>query len=200
MRFFTSDTHFGHKNIIEYCNRPYKTVEEMNQAMIDNWNAVVGPTDTIYHLGDVSFMKVEKTAEIIKQLNGHKILIRGNHDRGLHIMKQIGFQEAYEKLQIEIDGRTLWMSHHPYPFIEYDPYIEDHDDPDAHHYQIKDEGQPKDDLHTWLLCGHVHEAWTVKQFKGRKNGMINVGVDRWNFKPIPEAEITNTIERFGRLK
>ena len=53
--FFTSDTHFDHKNILRFCNRPWETVEEMNQGLIDNWNSVVGPDDIVFHLGDVSF-------------------------------------------------------------------------------------------------------------------------------------------------
>lgn len=195
MRFFTSDTHFGHKNIIEYCQRPFKTVDEMNQVLIDNWNAVVKPEDTIYHLGDVAFLKQEAAYKIIQQLNGNKILIRGNHDKGAGAMNAMGFPEVHDKLQIEINGQKLWLSHYPYPFIEYDPYIEDHDDPDAHHTVVKDVGQPKDDFHTWLLCGHVHTAWKSKQFKGRKNGMLNVGVDQWGFKPISEIEIADTIRQ-----
>lgn len=199
MRYFTSDTHFGHKNIIEYCGRPFKTVEEMNQTMIDNWNALVKPEDTIYHIGDVSFMKQEESYKVVHQLNGHKILIRGNHDRGIGAMKAMGFDEVYDQLQIEINGETLWLAHHPYPYIEYDPYIEDHDDPDAHHYQIRDEGQPKDDFKTWLLCGHVHQSWRTKQFKGRKNGMINVGVDVWDFKPISDEKVAETIRKIRSL-
>ena len=53
--FFTSDTHFGHENIIKYCGRPFKDVEKMNERLIKNWNEVVKDTDTIFHLGDFSF-------------------------------------------------------------------------------------------------------------------------------------------------
>ena len=53
--FFTSDTHFDHKNIIRYCNRPFSSIEEMNNFLIKRWNATVGPDDTVFHLGDVTF-------------------------------------------------------------------------------------------------------------------------------------------------
>lgn len=53
--FFTSDTHFGHKAIIGFCDRPFSSVEEMTEVLVENWNSVVGPTDTIYHLGDFAF-------------------------------------------------------------------------------------------------------------------------------------------------
>lgn len=192
-RWFTSDTHFGHKNIIEYCNRPFTTVEEMDETMIANWNAVIQPTDYVYHLGDFAFLKQPQMAELLLKLNGYKILIKGNHDKNKNVMANVGFNEVYDKLQIEINGETLWMSHYPYPYIEYDPYIEDHDDPDAHHEVMKDQGQPKDDGHTWLLCGHVHTAWK------HKKRMLNVGVDKWGFKPISEADIAETIRKIRSL-
>ena len=75
----TSDWHFNHKNILKYQpNRPGKTIEEMNSALIKHWNETVKPEDTIYHLGDFTFHKDPK--EFIDQLNGNKIFILGNHD------------------------------------------------------------------------------------------------------------------------
>jgi len=79
--FYTSDTHFGHKNIIKYGNR-YKycqTVEEMDQLLIDNWNSVVGKEDTVIHLGDVAFPQ-NNINDIMNQLNGNIHLVLGNHD------------------------------------------------------------------------------------------------------------------------
>lgn len=193
MRYFTSDTHFGHKNIIEYCVRPFANVEEMTQVMIDNWNEVVKPEDTIYHLGDFAFLKQDKMAEILGQLNGHKILIKGNHDKGKNVMVNVGFQEAYDHLKIDLNGESVWLCHYPYPFKEADPYHEDPNDPDAYAYEISYVGQPKDDGHTWLLHGHVHTAWRSKK------RMINVGVDVWNFKPLSELEIVETISKIRNL-
>lgn len=76
--FLTSDTHFGHANIIRYCDRPYANVDEMNDALIKNWNSVVSPQDKVYHLGDVTMNA--KSLNLLYTLNGTKILIKGNHD------------------------------------------------------------------------------------------------------------------------
>ena len=78
--YYTSDTHFGHHNIIEYCNRPYANVREMNLEMERIWNETVSPTDTVYHLGDFALGDLDNALEILRRLNGCKILVSGNHD------------------------------------------------------------------------------------------------------------------------
>ena len=102
--FVTSDTHFGHANILTFLKndgtklRPWDAVEEMDAALIKNWNNVVRPHDKIYHLGDIAISK--KSLDVLAQLNGDKVLIKGNHDifklgdytkhfrdiRGYHVM------------------------------------------------------------------------------------------------------------------
>lgn len=77
--WFTSDTHFKHSKILEFCNRPFNTIEEHDQTLINNWNSVIGPDDTVFHLGDFVFGGFPKWKEIRDQLNGHIILIVGNH-------------------------------------------------------------------------------------------------------------------------
>lgn len=78
--FVISDTHFAHKNIIDYCNRPFKDIHEMDEAMIKNWNETVSNDDVVIHLGDFGLGNKEYIRSIIQRLNGKKILILGNHD------------------------------------------------------------------------------------------------------------------------
>ncbi len=185
--FFTSDTHFSHRNVMRYCGRPFKTVEECDEAMIARWNAVVGPSDTIYHLGDVS-MHIKPIERILPRLNGHKILIIGNHDlvfpyftksRGqkftnemMERYKNAGFVRVYPSgLEHYLwDGnRThiVRLSHFPTK----NAY-------DKGHNNKHDASKPED---TGILniCGHVHQAWL------KRGNNVNVGVDVWDFRPVP---------------
>ena len=79
--FFTSDHHFGHSNIIKFCKRPFKDVEEMNEVLIERWNEKINPEDEVYHIGDFAMTKDnELVANILDKLNGTKYLIVGNHE------------------------------------------------------------------------------------------------------------------------
>lgn len=81
MRYVIGDTHFGHSSIIEYCNRPFDNVEEMNEELVSRWNNVVSDDDTVIHLGDVRHHPDPgTTASWFSKLNGKKLLVRGNHD------------------------------------------------------------------------------------------------------------------------
>ena len=77
----TSDTHFSHYNIIKYCNRPFTSIKEHDETLIDNWNFLVQPNDLVYHLGDVIFGSREHCIELLSRLNGKIFLISGNHDK-----------------------------------------------------------------------------------------------------------------------
>jgi calcineurin-like phosphoesterase family protein len=109
--YFTSDTHFNHANIIKYSKRPFADVTEMNEALIDNWNAVVGKNDNVYHLGDVGFGDIFK---IVRRLNGNKFLIPGNHDK--KNLKSEFFKKQWlsieKEMEISIDGQGLMLSHY----------------------------------------------------------------------------------------
>lgn len=106
--FFVSDTHFGHENIIKYCNRPYANAEEMTKDLIARWNATITKRDTVYHLGDVCFKS--EHLPIMDELNGaKKILILGNHDQ-LPISDYASyFDEIYGMTQY----KGFWLSHCP---------------------------------------------------------------------------------------
>ena len=100
-RFVISDTHFGHTNSWEKFKladgsplRPFTSTEEMDETMIERWNAKVKPTDTVYHLGDVVINK--KYLHLVSRLNGRKILVRGNHDIfGDDDYYNVGFEQIH---------------------------------------------------------------------------------------------------------
>lgn len=119
--FFVSDTHWCHANIIKYCHRKFSDVEEMNQFMAEKWNEVVKPSDTIIHLGDVFMGRFKKFLEsnMIKSLNGYKILIKGNHDRSADYMKQLGFNEVYNSLHLNLpNNKVALLKHIPQSDLE----------------------------------------------------------------------------------
>lgn len=110
--YFTSDTHFFHDNIRRYCNRPFENVEEMNEVIIQNWNAVVKADDYIYHLGDFGFGPLQKLQEVFQRLNGRKYLIRGNHDNTS--IKQLGWVWVKDTAMVKIHDQYVWLSHYPH--------------------------------------------------------------------------------------
>ena len=81
--FFTSDQHYGHKNIIKFANRPFRSVEEMDEAMIENHNNVVKHNDIIWFVGDFAFLPVDRSVNLLSRLNGRKNIVLGNHDKQL---------------------------------------------------------------------------------------------------------------------
>lgn len=133
MIFFTSDTHFQHANIIDYCKRPFANVEEMNETIINNWNSVVTEEDKVIHVGDFSFGRFEKAEEIFNRLKGEKILIVGNHDEKWKNRYVKLFKEVHRGLSLEVDGIKIWLSHIPVQQIT------------------------RED--TLYINGHVHEKW-----------------------------------------
>ncbi len=111
--WFTSDTHFSHANIIEFCGRPFANVEEMDREMVARWNARVQPGDTVYHLGDFAFGPYENIAKFRVQLNGDITLVVGNHDRSRQRMREAGFPTVLSELALICECKTLFLSHKP---------------------------------------------------------------------------------------
>jgi calcineurin-like phosphoesterase family protein len=122
--YITSDLHFGHKNIMSFCPvtraRFRNDVSYMDQAMIKEWNDIVEPGDLVYILGDVAFLPAQKATEIMRRLNGTKILVEGNHDRkALNDPSFRGcFEEVHKYLDINYEGHKIVMFH--YPIAEWD--------------------------------------------------------------------------------
>ncbi len=103
--FFTADCHLGHRNIIKYCKRPFDSVKEMDNTIIDNWNSKVTNEDKVYHLGDFTFKNRFGFENYVKRLNGEIIFLRGDHDH-----KKI-FKDVPHLLNLKIDGQSLTLCH-----------------------------------------------------------------------------------------
>jgi calcineurin-like phosphoesterase family protein len=109
--WFTSDTHFGHANIIRYCKRPFGSVDEMNEVMIQRWNEVVKHGDFVYHLGDFAFGKNLTTEMISRRLQGSVTVILGNHDDENYLMRLFGGQVCHY-LKLKIDNQDIILFHY----------------------------------------------------------------------------------------
>lgn len=182
MIYFSSDHHFGHNNIIKYCNRPFSSVDEMNKIMIDNWNSIVSSNDIVYYLGDFS-LSYNVLMEILPILNGEKHLIAGNHDKchpannnktkSFQSYIDYGFSSVKLHDTIVIGNEIVNMHHMPY-------------------YQNKDDKYSKYKIindNKWLLHGHIHNNYVSHK------KMINVGVDVWDFKLVSLEKIEDIIKK-----
>ncbi len=118
--FFTSDSHFGHDNIIRHCKRPcrehpFQDGAQMDRALMDAWNSVVSPGDVVYHLGDFSLRPAAVISDLLKKLHGTKHLIVGNHDRVDEISgcRLQGWASMREMAKISVDGHSVFLCHYP---------------------------------------------------------------------------------------
>lgn len=169
MVYFTSDTHFGHSNIIEFCRRPFSTVEEMNETLIENWNARVKNNDSVYILGDMFFHCEPETVEdILKRLHGRKYLIVGNHDSSW--MTKVDYKAYFEDVSMMLDGsfdsRGAVLCH--YPLMSW-----------------------KHQKKFYMLHGHIHNETNLDYWpliRDRKL-MLNVGTDVNGFQPVTFDEL-----------
>ena len=122
--YLIGDPHFWHRAIIRYCNRPFMTVEEMNETLIKNWNSVVGNNDIVYILGDFALCGKDRIIEITQKLNGRKRLILGNHDgASLETYRNAGFEYVYNHPIILEEFYIL--SHYPQTYIQI-PFLNIH--------------------------------------------------------------------------
>jgi calcineurin-like phosphoesterase family protein len=176
-RFFTADTHFNHRGILAYCNRPWTTGDEAREGMIERINSIVTPDDDLYILGDFSFGGAKYNELLVPRINGRKHLIKGNHD-GFPSRRYLGWgftsvADGCVGLKLA-NGTQVLMCHYP--------YHGDHTDGERYlDRRPVDEGQ-------YLLHGHVHQEWL-------NNGkQLNVGVDAWDHYPVTESAIIEWTE------
>lgn len=117
--FYISDLHIGHENILRFDNRPFADVNEMNNKLIENWNARVHSNDTVYILGDFIWVKESEWPSIVGSLAGNKVLIWGNHDpKQFSAATRRMFQEITNLKEIKDSGKHVVMCHYPIPFAK----------------------------------------------------------------------------------
>ena len=144
MRYYIADCHFYHKNILNSMDhRPFETVEEMNEAMIEAWNRKVRKNDEVVILGDFSWGTAEQTNDILKRLNGKLYLIKGNHD---HFLEKKDFDKSRfewirDYAELHDEKRKVVLSHYPIAFYN-------------GQYRRDDEGNPR----SFMLHGHIHNT------------------------------------------
>lgn len=161
--FFTSDTHFNHKSILKYCDRPFDTVEEMNEQLIANWNSVVKPKDVIYHLGDFAYGSKEEMSKIFHRLNGRKHLVFGNHDDNR--VKKLNWSTVNSYIEIKYKRKDLTEIPNSVKLILF-------------HFPIEEwNGKYHGFYH---LHGHSHGRCK----KDSSFLRVDVGVDSNNFTPV----------------
>lgn len=160
-KFYISDLHFDHKNILGFDNRPFVDIEQMNNELIRRWNSVVSDGDVVYVLGDMFWCTPKDAVPIMEQLNGQKFLVKGNHDRWHDAKFDKLFVKIDEYMEIEDNGRKVVLCHYPIPCF-------------------------KNHFYEWVhLYGHVHNSfeWNMMEHQrflmeelyDRQCNMINVG-------------------------
>ena len=175
--WFTSDTHFGHENIIRYCNRPFRNAEEMNAELIRRWRATVPEDGTVFHLGDFAHGGSRLWNDILSALPGRKYLILGNHDMKCLRQGYMGrFEHVAQQMTIRVGGQAIVLNHNP--FLCYGGSYRD----------------------VWQLFGHVHSG--PVSHTGLDHPRLrmlfplqyDVGVDNNDFRPVSFAEVKAKIE------
>ena len=174
MVFFTADPHFGHANILQLCNRPFETIEEMNEIFIENWNRRVTGSDSVYIVGDL-FFRCKDPEPILKQLKGKKHLIVGNHDRSwLGKVDTQKYFRSVDLMAIISDGaHAITLCH--YPLLSWEHAKK-----------------------SFMIHGHIHantdmDFWPLLL---ARDNVLNAGVDLNGFQPVSFDELLANNKRF----
>lgn len=179
--FLTSDTHWNHKNIILYCQRPFETVEEMNESLITNWSNTVPKDGIVFHLGDFALGGSSAWLDILPRLNGQIHLILGNHDvKNFRPGYASSFASVQEQLTVKVNKNLLILTH--FPLLCY-------------------HGTWGTEQNCWNIHGHVHickdrEANNGKDFERMKlvfPTQYDAGVDLNNYTPISYGQLKERI-------
>ena len=178
MIYFTSDLHLGHANILKLCDRPFSTPEEMDEAIIANWNERVERDDTVYILGDAVWKK-SLVPYYMERLKGKKILVAGNHDVWVKDERTHAyFEQVLHYDEIKLDGRLITLCH--YPMLEW-----------------RESRRETDSRLGYLIHGHIHNR-VSEEYRPLylKHNALNAGVDVNGFSPVSFEELLENNMRF----
>lgn len=165
--FFTSDHHFGHKNIIKYSNRPFNSVDEMNEIMIQKWNEKINIEDEVYYLGDMGLNSPGKLRKILERLNGKIYLIRGNHE--------FSAQACHSRFE--------WIKDYFELVVKDEEFERGEQMIILFHYSIRNWNASH--YGSYHLYGHSHGTL----FDDPNSLSFDIGVDCHNFYPLSYEEI-----------
>ncbi len=192
--FYIADTHFSHDNIIHFCERPFKNIDEMDETLINNWNAVVGDDDVVIHLGDV-FWRYDRAKVIAPRLKGTKLLIRGNHDWNVARMESLGFRcltKFKDEIHVEyMNDCRITMAHRPRDLATwYAPGKK----PKSEKVFLSSYRTSR--VLEVVLCGHEHNNCPVfikwvrdRGDKARPIMALNLSIEYWNYTPTPVEKV-----------
>lgn len=182
--WFTSDLHLNSKNVIEYCNRPFSSVDEMNEKLIRNWNETVPEDGIVFDLGDLCFGGSSVWNELIPQLHGKHYLILGNHDfKNYRDGYSKHFELVTQQMYIQVDGISIYLNH--FPFLCFG-------------------GAYREQHNVYAIHGHTHFRKNINILEYNKDikriidfafpSQYDVGVDFNNYKPISWYELKSKMD------
>lgn len=172
-RYLISDLHLGHENIIEYCDRPYESVAEMNDTLVENWNRVIDPDDVVFFLGDLGhFAEEEAIRRWLEELHGRVVFIEGNHDNPDRYVDGVHTHQYYI---LSRGDRQFCCTHRP----ENAPEFWD----------------------GWIIHGHHHNNWPEEfPFVNHDERQVNVSVELLGYRPLSTDRLVDYLdcgERFA---
>lgn len=193
--FFTSDLHIGHANVIEFDNRPFSDLDHMHTVLVNNYNSTVPEDGVCYFLGDMGLCKADELKKFMNRLNGStKVLILGNHDRGLHSMYAQGFDVVLFGATMYIGKSRVSMSHCPLPGIyrENTQYMMGAKEGEMWHGERKNGMFTSQDLTVdYHLHGHIHADGKIKERSTDRQ--YDVGVRCNSYRPVSISQIESWI-------